>query len=158
MRKKIVGVMGPGKKATKEDLVNAEKLGKLIAENDWVLLTGGKNIGVMEAVNKGAKSNKGMTVGISSSKNNDGLSKYVDIPIITGMGSARNNINVLSSDVIIACGLGPGTLSEIALGIKAGRKIILLNDNQKSKDFLKEVGGDNILIANTPEEVINLVK
>ncbi len=158
MRKRIVGVMGPGKKATKEELVHAEKLGKLIAENDWVLLTGGKNVGVMEAVNKRAKSKKGMTVGISSSKNNDGLSKYVDIPIITGMGSARNNINVLSSDVIIACGLGPGTLSEIALGIKAGRKIILLNNNQKSKDFLKEVGQDNILLANTPEEVINLVK
>jgi len=61
----------------------------------------------------------------------------VDIPIVTDMGSARNNINVLSSDVIIACGMGPGTASEIALAVKNGRKVILLNDMEESKVFLQ---------------------
>ena len=44
-------------------------------------------------------------IGIMPSSDKKDLSKYVDIPIITGMGSARNNINVLSSDVLIAVGI-----------------------------------------------------
>ncbi|MEM1311684.1 MAG: hypothetical protein AAGF98_19650, partial [Cyanobacteria bacterium P01_H01_bin.153] len=54
-------------------------------------------------------------------------SSAVDIPILTGLGQGRNVINVLSSRVVIACGYGPGTLAEMALAIKLGRPLILLN-------------------------------
>lgn len=46
------------------------------------------------------------------------FTQAVDIPIVTGMGSARNNINALSSNVLVAVGMGPGTASEVALALK----------------------------------------
>lgn len=38
----------------------------------------------------------------------------VDIPILTGLGSARDNINALSSNVLVAVGMGPGTAAEVS--------------------------------------------
>ena len=64
MRKIIIGVMGRGENATANDLQNAYILGQLIAKQGWVLLTGGRNVGVMDAVSKGAKSADGLTIGI----------------------------------------------------------------------------------------------
>jgi uncharacterized protein (TIGR00725 family) len=55
---------------------------------------------------KGAREAKGLTIGILPTKDRASISEAVDIPIITDMGSARNNINVLSSDAVIACGVG----------------------------------------------------
>src|SRR4028119_2317735 len=115
MRKILIGVMGPGTGASQADQQNAHALGKLIAEEGWVLLTGGRNVGVMDAANTGAKAANGLTVGILPTVEPSGISKAIDIPIFTDMGNARNNINVLSSDVVIACGMGAGTASEVAL-------------------------------------------
>jgi predicted Rossmann-fold nucleotide-binding protein len=53
-RKPIIGVMGPGSPGDTLLLKHAEKLGRFIAENNWVLLTGGRNTGVMDAASKGA--------------------------------------------------------------------------------------------------------
>jgi hypothetical protein len=50
----------------------------------------------------------------------------LDYAIVTGMGDARNLINVLTSDVVIACPGGAGTLSEVALALKNGKRVILL--------------------------------
>lgn len=55
MAKTIIGVMGPGDDATKKDLDNAYTLGKLIAKQNWTLLNGGRNVGVMDAASRGAK-------------------------------------------------------------------------------------------------------
>ncbi|HEY9652876.1 MAG TPA: cytochrome, partial [Coleofasciculaceae cyanobacterium] len=108
MRKIIIGVMGPGEQASSTELNNAYALGKHIATQGWVLLTGGRNTGVMDAASKGAKAAGGLTVGILPTNNTTHLSDAVDIAITTDMGNARNNINVLSSDVVIACGMGTG--------------------------------------------------
>ncbi len=128
MRQIIIGVMGSGEKATATDIKNAYKLGDLIAQRRWTLLTGGRNVGVMDAVNKGAKSANGLTIGILPRENQKDISEAVDIAIFTDMGNARNNINVLSSDVVIACGMGAGTASEVALALKA---------NKQASDFIK---------------------
>lgn len=53
-RKTVVGVMGPGEGATLADLERAQTLGRLIAGEGWVLLTGGRRSGVMDAASKGA--------------------------------------------------------------------------------------------------------
>lgn len=150
----IVGVMGPGEKATALNLQNAYELGKLIAQQGWVLLTGGRNVGVMDAANQGAKSANGLTVGILPGDNTNNVSEAVDIAIITDMGNARNNINVLSSHVVIVCGMGVGTASEVALALKGGKKVILLNDNEESKDFFKQVSPQNVYIVDIPREAI----
>lgn len=158
MKKFLIGVMGAGEKATATDCQNAHELGKLIAQQGWVLLTGGRNVGVMNAASLGANAANGLTVGILPGNNNNGISEAVDIAIITGMGNARNNINVLSSDVVIACGMGAGTASEIALALKANKKVILLNSDQESQCFFKHLDSQNVYAVNNPSEAILIAK
>jgi len=158
LRKTIIGVMGPGDTASQKDRENAFALGKLIASNGWVLLSGGGCKGAMDAVNKGAKSANGLTVGILFANDHLDLSEAVDIAIVSGMGSARNNINVLSSDVVIACGLAAGTASEICLTLKAEKHVVILNDNELSKPFFTDLGKDLTHIAKDPQDAIEQVK
>ena len=154
----IIGVMGPGS-ATNKDLENAYKLGQLIASEGWILLNGGRNAGVMEASSKGAKSKNGLCLGILPDNDRDKISDYVDIPVITDMGSGRNNINVLSSDVVVACGMGTGTASEVALALKAGKSVILLqSDNKMAYSFFKELEPKRVFASETAEKSIVLIK
>jgi uncharacterized protein (TIGR00725 family) len=158
MLKTIVGVMGPGVKASPVDLQNAYQLGELIAQQGWVLLTGGRNVGVMDAANQGAKAANGLTIGILPTAEPMEISEAVDIAILTDLGNARNNINVLSSQVVIACGMGAGTASEIALALKGNKKVILLNKNPESQQFFKHLSKDSIFIANCPRDAINIAQ
>lgn len=50
MRKIIIGVMGLGNQANPKDLENAYQLRQLIAQQGWVLLTGGRAAGVMGVI------------------------------------------------------------------------------------------------------------
>ncbi len=158
MKKIIIGVMGPGSDATNKDIKNAYTIGSLIAKNGWIVLSGGMNHGVMDAVNKGAKENNGLTLGILPTDDKTKYSKWLDIQVITNLRSGRNYINVLSSDVVIACGISAGTTSEIALAIQAGKQIILLNDNEDSKVFFKKLAEKQIHIVKDPEEAIMITK
>ncbi|MBD2539336.1 TIGR00725 family protein [Coleofasciculus sp. FACHB-SPT36] len=158
MKKTIIGVVGPGANATETDLENAYKFGQFIAQEGWVLLTGGRNAGVMDAASKGAKFANGLTIGILPTNDTSAVSDAVDIAIVTDMGNARNNINVLSSDVVIACGMGAGTASEIALALKNYKKVILLTNHPESKAFFQSLSEDSILIANTPAAAIEMVR
>ena len=133
-RKLIVGVMGPGSGATERDITIAEELGKRIAEEGWTLLTGGVAEGVMEAACKGAKAANGLTIGILPYGDRKRTSEYVDIEILTNMGSGRNYINALSSRVLVAVGMGAGTASEVVLGIKAKTPIVLLQTDREELD------------------------
>ena len=153
----VVGVMGPAK-ARKKDIENARVLGELIARREWVLLTGGRDVGVMHAANQGAKKvARSLTVGLLPSTR-DRVSKYVDVAIITEMGSARNNICVLSSQVIVACGLGgSGTVSEVALALKAGKEVILLGATPVEEKFFKKLGRSLVSSVQTAEDAINVI-
>ena len=158
MRKTIIGVMGPGDNATATEQDNAYQLGKLIAQQGWGLLTGGRKAGVMNAASQGAKAAGGLTIGILPDNNTDRVSEAVDIAIVTGMGNARNNINVLSSDAIVACGIGAGTASEIALALKNGKKVILLTDEREAQQFFLSLSPENVFLATHPQAAIDLVK
>ena len=116
-RKMRIGVMGAGQ-CSKEIYSLAEQVGQLIAQHGAILICGGRS-GVMEAAAKGAKAVGGITVGILPDEDDLGANPYIDIPVVTGMGNGRNVINILSSQVIIAISGGYGTLSEIALALKA---------------------------------------
>lgn len=123
----LIGVIGPGETATPEVSRAAFALGQGIAQQGWGLLTGGRDAGVMAAASEGAQAANGLVVGILPGTDTAQMSAAVDIAICTGMGQGRNVINVLSSRVVIACGLGPGTLSEIALALKLQKPLILLH-------------------------------
>ena len=153
----IVGVMGPAK-AKRKDLENARLLGELIARQEWVVLTGGRDVGVMDAASYGAKQvPRSLTVGILPSAR-DRVSKYVDLVIITEMGNARNNVNVMSSHVVVACGLtGSGTVSEVALALKAGKPVVLVGASPDEAMFFRKLGRRLVAAVDSPEEAINLI-
>ena len=157
MAKIVVGVMGAGESATSEDIEVAYRLGKSIAENGWVLLTGGRT-GVMDAASRGAKAAGGLTVGILPNQDTTGMSEAIDLAIITDMGNARNNINVLSSKVVIACGIGLGTASEIALALKNGKSVVLLNTTELTYRFFNSLAEDRVFIAQNVDNAIALTK
>jgi hypothetical protein len=115
-------------------------------------------MGVMDAANQGAKAANGLTVGILPTDSDRGISDAVDIAIFTDMGSARNNINVLSSDVVIGCGMGTGTASEVALALKANKSVILLSEHPESQQFFKSLSAARVSIAQTPVDAIAIVK
>lgn len=150
----IVGVMGGGD-VTPEVERDAFRLGELIAERGWVLLNGGRNAGVMAASAAGAHGKGGLVVGILPGADQRGMSPDVDIPIITSMGSARNNINVQSSDVVIACAGGTGTISEVALALKVGRPVVVLNFDALQSVFPKE---PQIRYVSTPDAALAAVE
>jgi hypothetical protein len=74
------------------------------------------------------------------------------------MGSARNNINALSCNVVIACGIGAGTTSEIALALKANKPVVLLNDDEHSHRFFVSLSKENIFIAENAPAAIAITK
>jgi uncharacterized protein (TIGR00725 family) len=156
--KPIIGVMGPGQFASEKDVANAFALGKLIALQGWLVLCGGRKAGVMDAVCKGAKSAGGLTIGILPGATRDGMSEAVDIPIVTGMGNARNNINVLSSNVVIACGMGTGTASEIALALKVNKNVILLAEDDTNHAFFRSLHTEKVAIADSPADAVELAR
>ncbi|MDB9315038.1 hypothetical protein PN462_18130 [Spirulina sp. CS-785/01] len=157
-RKRMIGVMGPGLSATSRDLENAYALGMLIAQAQWGLLTGGRNVGVMAAANRGAKEAGGLTVGVLPSAEPRSVSEFVDVVICTDLGNGRNNINVLSSDVVIACGMGLGTASEVALALKNGKSVVLLTEMKESHGFFRQLAPHQVLIVHSVQDAIATVQ
>lgn len=154
----IVGIMGPGENATPEENEWAYTLGAVMARKGWAVLTGGREFGVMEAALKGASDHGGLTIGILPSDKPEGASRYARIKILTGMGSARNNINILSSHILVVVGMAAGTASEVALAIKAGKKIILYRPDELTLSFFRKIGSYRILIAMTTDEVLKQIE
>jgi uncharacterized protein (TIGR00725 family) len=149
-----IGVMGPGADASPEEMDAAYGLGQQIGSRGWITLSGGRNCGVMDAVCCGAKSTGGFTVGILPSDNKVNASSFLDLAIPTGMGSARNNINVLASDVVVACGMGAGTASEVALALKAQKPVILLKSTAEAEAFFTALDARRVIVAATVHETI----
>jgi uncharacterized protein (TIGR00725 family) len=117
-----VAVIGPGDSV--EDV--AAEVGRLVAERGAVVVCGGLG-GTMEAACRGAKDGGGLTVGILPGSDRSEANPFVDVALPTGLGEARNALVVRAADVVIAVGGGYGTLSEIALALKAGKRVIGLD-------------------------------
>ena len=157
-RRPVIGVMGAGE-ASIQNLAFARELGTLLAQRGWIVLTGGRPEGVMAAASAGAKEVAGsLTLGILPSAGGV-TGPDVDIAIFTGMGEARNMINVLTSDVVIACGVeGPGTASEVALALKAEKPVILLGADSAARELFGGMRGGRLLNAATPNEAVQLIE
>jgi uncharacterized protein (TIGR00725 family) len=148
--------MGGGT-ASEETLAMARKLGEQIAAKGWILLNGGRNAGVMAASARGAAAAGGLTIGILPDHDIAGAAPHILIPIPTGMGSARNQINVLAAQVVIACPGGPGTISEVALALKYGRPVICLQFDPATLFQAFETRGQ-LRRAATPEAAVALAE
>lgn len=126
IRQPIVGVMGGGV-ADAATLALAREVGRRLASGGALLLCGGRG-GVMEAAAKGAREGGGRVIGILPFAPGEGEpNRFVDCALFTGLGDGRNYVNARTSDVVIALRGGPGTLSEIALALKVGVPVVLLD-------------------------------
>jgi uncharacterized protein (TIGR00725 family) len=152
----IIGVMGGGS-ASAEKLQAAYDLGERIAGQGWTLLNGGRNAGIMAASARGASEKGGLTIGILPDAQPSDCAPHILIPICTGMGSARNIINVLSSDVVVACPGGSGTISEIALALKHGKTVITMGFATGELFDTYRIQG-RLIDVRTPHEVISKIK
>jgi len=155
-RKFVIAIIGSGSDV-EPAVSNASELGRLVAEKGWVLITGGRNKGVMKAANCGAKQAKNcLNIGIINNRDVE-ISPDVDVAIVTDTGEAKNNIIVLSADVVIACGIDEaGTASEVALALKNGKHVILLEANDSARKFFTGIGENSIHTATSPEEAIHI--
>ena len=117
-----VAVIGPGSASAEEEQLAAE-VGAGVARIGAVLVCGGLG-GVMAAACRGAKGAGGTTVGLLPGADRSTANAWVDIAVPTGLGQARNALVVRSADAVIAVGRGYGTLSEIALALRAGTPVI----------------------------------
>jgi len=135
----------------------ARELGRRLAEAGFVLLCGG-GTGVMEGAARGASEAGGLTLGILPGRDagESAPNAFIQVPLFTGISYARNYVNVVSSDALVAVAGGLGTLSEIALGLKCGKPVVLL------QSWRFEIPGftdpPNLHRAATPEEAVRLVR
>jgi uncharacterized protein (TIGR00725 family) len=135
--------VGPGE-ASDEQAAAAEQVGRLIAEAGALLVCGGLG-GVMEAACRGAAEAGGRTVGILPGVDRAAANRFVEVAIATGLGEARNALVVRSADVLIAIGGAYGTLSEIALALKAGKRVIGIGT--WAIDGIEEAAGPEAAVA-----------
>ncbi len=124
MKKVLVSVIG-GHKCSEETFALAQKLGRIIAQANAVLVCGGRS-GVMSAACKGAQEAGGLTIGIMPSDDGADANENVDIAVLTGLGFARNTIVATTSDIVIALAGEYGTLSEIAFALSKKKKVYSL--------------------------------
>ena len=124
-----------------------------MAQRGATIVCGGLT-GVMEAVCRGAKSKGGVTVGILPGEDATMANPWVDIPIVTGVGYARNMAVVKSAQAVIAIGGGYGTLSEIACALKSNIPVIGLNTWLLS---LADQAADAIIRVSSPTEAVDKV-
>jgi uncharacterized protein (TIGR00725 family) len=120
-----VAVVGPGE-ASPPEIETAEAVGLELAAQEAILVCGGLG-GVMAAACRGAAAAGGVSVGILPGSDRASANEWATIAIPTGLGELRNGLVVRAADAVISVGGGHGTLSEIALALKTGVKVIGLD-------------------------------
>jgi len=144
----IVAVFG-AHQCSEEVYQAARRVGQAIARAGAVLVCGGTT-GVMEAACLGAKEAGGLTVGILPGESREQANPYVDIPIVTGMGDARNVIIARTCHAAIAISGGYGTLSEIAFALKFGRPVVGLGTWSIARNGTPA----GLMLATGPEDAV----
>jgi len=146
----IIAVIGDSA-CSAEEAKLAETVGESLAQRGATIVCGGLG-GVMEAVCRGAKSKGGLTVGILPGQDASIANPWVDIPIVTGIGEARNVAVVKSAQAVIAIGGSYGTLSEIAYALKSGIPVIGLNTWSLSRNGRED---DSIIRVQSAAEAVD---
>ena len=147
-----IGVIG-GQMCSEEEGRMAYELGGLLARGGAIIVCGGLG-GVMDAACRGAKEEGGVTIGVLPGPFRGDANPYVDYCIATDMGQARNAIIVRTADAVVAVGGEYGTLSEIAMALKMGKRVVALSSWEISS---KGTPDDKIIRADSPEAAVEAV-
>ena len=149
-KKRFIAVIG-GSDCSPEEAKFAEEVGRELARQGVILVCGGLG-GIMEAACKGASSEGGVTIGILPRGSRQAANPYVQIPIVTNLGEARNIIVVKSAQAVIAIGGGYGTLTEIGHALRSGTPVIGLNTWSLSRNNKPD---KSIIMAHKPAEAVS---
>jgi uncharacterized protein (TIGR00725 family) len=103
----------------------AEEVGRLLAERGCTVVTGGLGE-VMAAAHRGAKAADGVTVAVLPGESRAAANPWADHVVVTGIGHARNLAVAASGDAVIAVGGSYGTIAEMALALRLGRRVVAL--------------------------------
>jgi len=148
-KNKVIAVIGGGE-CSPEVAKLAEDVGRELAKRGAILICGGLG-GVMEAACRGASTEGGMTIGILPGESRRSANLYVQIPIVTGMGYARNVAVVKSAQAVIAVDGSYGTLSEIGYALQSGIPVIGLGTWSISQNGQPDKA---IIVAQNPTEAV----
>ncbi len=148
--KKFIAVIG-GSQCSAQEARLAEEVGRELARRGITLVCGGLG-GVMEAACRGASSEGGVTIGILPGESRQAANPYVQFPIVTGIGYARNVAVVKSAQAVIAISGSYGTLSEISHALQNGIPVIGLNTWSLSKNGQQD---NSIILAQNPAEAVD---
>ncbi|MFC6719649.1 TIGR00725 family protein [Natrialbaceae archaeon GCM10025810] len=145
-----VSVIGGGR-ITDEQAETAEGVGRELGARGHVVVCGGRG-GTMAAVCRGAKAEGGTTIGILPGERRSEANDFVDVPIATGLGHARNALVPMNGDAVIALAGGHGTLSEIGFAGIYGRPVVGLGaPDLRNLDL-------EVTVAETPAEAVDAVE
>ncbi|RDV83954.1 TIGR00725 family protein [Ammonifex thiophilus] len=143
---RYVAVVGSGE-CSPEIGSLAYEVGKELARRKAVVLCGGRG-GVMAEVARGVREEGGLVIGILPGTSRSEGNPYLSFSLPTGLGEARNAVIACAADVLIAVGGGYGTLSEVALALKRGKKVIGL--------AFSFPGIPGVIPASSPSEAVDL--
>jgi len=118
----VVGVIGPSNPQPEWSWA-AEDLGRAIAKEGWVLLSGGYG-GVMEAASRGASEAGGLVLGLLMGTDPREGNPYLTVALPTGLGHVRNALVVQFSWALVAVGWSLGTLNELSLALRIGKPVV----------------------------------
>ncbi|WP_394740835.1 SLOG cluster 4 domain-containing protein [Natronococcus roseus] len=117
-----VSVIGGGR-IEGEATARAEAVGRELGRRGHTVVCGGLG-GTMAAICRGVKAEGGRTIGILPTERPEDANDYIDIPIATGLGHARNALVPLNGEAVIALAGSHGTLSEIGFAGVYGRPVV----------------------------------
>lgn len=146
----FISVIG-GNQCTGKQIRVAEEIGAELARRGITLVCGGLG-GVMHAACKGAHSGGGTTIGILPGHNREDANPYVDIPIVTTIGEARNVIVVCTGQAVIAIDGEYGTLSEIAHALRNNIPVVGLDTWALVKSNIPD---SSIIIAHNAKDAVD---
>lgn len=152
-----IAVCAPAE-ASDAELLVAGAVGRLLAERGCTLISGGLG-GAMAAACRGAREAGGLTIGIIPGYDDRAANPWVEHVVCTGLGQARNALVAATGQALIAVGGGWGTLSEIALGLRLGRPVVLVGGwaelllSDEGRVRFPDLEG-NIVLAENPERAV----
>jgi hypothetical protein len=164
-RKYQIGVMGSAAdtKYGKAVAAAAEKVGRLIAlSGNYTVFGAEKDTDSLStAACRGAKSEGGITIGVTYEKGKNIWEKDADIIIASGLvrGGGRELSLVLSCDAIISISGGSGTLTEMVIAYQADIPMIALSgfggwSDKMANTYFDKRNRRKVLNAKSPEEAV----
>jgi uncharacterized protein (TIGR00725 family) len=148
-----VSVVGSGS-APREQLAAAREVGRLLAEAGYTVVCGGLG-GVMEEACRGAREAGGLTIGILPGLSRTDANPFVDVPVVTGLGEARNVIVATTGHAVVAVGGSLGTLTEVAFALKHHIPVVGIDTWELE---VARLPGMNVFAVETPAEAVAKVR